>query len=313
RRRLDDLGFLEVETPALQPLYGGGTARPFVTHHNQLKKQLYLRIADELYLKRLIVGGLSRVYEISKDFRNEGVDRTHNPEFTMMECYAAFEDYTFAMDLVEEITCGIVRELHSCYRVPYNGGELDFTPPWPRVRFFDALREACGEDLLGAELERVAAAAGRHGIELPEGASLGKAIDVLFSELVEPTLVNPTFVLDYPIELSPLAKRHREDDRLVERFEAFAGGMEIANAFSELNDPDDQRARFEEQARARAAGDEEAMVLDEEFLAVLELGMPPTAGLGMGVDRLAMLLTDRTSIRDVILFPLLRDRREDKA
>ncbi|MBS1260917.1 MAG: Lysine--tRNA ligase [Calditrichaeota bacterium] len=308
RRYLDEAGFLEVETPVLQPLYGGGSARPFTTHHNQLHKDLYLRIADELYLKRLIVGGLDRVYEISKDFRNEGVDRIHNPEFTMMECYAAFADYTFMLELVERIVSGIVGDIHGTREIRYGGGSLDFTPPWPRVRFFDALAEKTGRALIDADLSELRAVADEFGVEVPDNAGRGKLLDELFGELVEPGFDRPTFVIDYPIELSPLAKRHRHDPRLVERFEAIAGGCEIANAFSELNDPDDQRARFEEQQRLRGAGDEEAMPLDDDYLAALELGLPPTAGLGVGVDRLAMLLTNRSSIRDVILFPLLRDR-----
>ncbi len=309
RRFLDERGFLETETPVLQPLYGGGIARPFVTEHKQLKKRLYLRIADELYLKRLIVGGLDRVYEISKDFRNEGVDRIHNPEFTMMECYVAFKDYNYHLELVEQLVSLIAREIHGSCRMPFGDGELDFTPPWPRIRYIDALREETGEDLLDADLAKVKKVAKKMRIELPENVRWAKAIDAIFNEVVEPKFTQPTFVIDYPIQLSPLARRHPDDQRLVERFEAFAGGMEIANAFSEISDPEDQRARFEEQAKARAEGDEEAMVLDEDFIAALELGMPPTAGLGMGIDRLAMLIADRTSIRDVILFPLLRDRQ----
>ncbi len=308
RQYLDTAGFMEAETPVLQPLYGGGSAAPFETYHNQLKKKLYLRIADELYLKRLIVGGLGRVYEIAKDFRNEGVDRTHNPEFTMMECYAAFEDYTFHMNLVEDMVADIALQLHSSYSVPFGHGIIDFTPPWPRVSFFAALERECGIDLLGSGISDVRALAENRGIELPDEAPWAKFIDVIFSELVEPTFERPTLVTDYPIELCPLARKHRCDARLAERFEAFAGGMEIANAFSELNDPVDQRLRLEEQARWRAAGDDEAMPLDEDYLQALEIGMPPTAGLGMGIDRLTMIMTNRTSIRDVILFPLLRDR-----
>ena len=308
RHHLDQAGFLETETPALQPLYGGGTAAPFETYHNQLKKKLYLRIADELYLKRLIVGGLSRVYELAKDFRNEGVDRTHNPEFTMMECYAAFEDYTFHMDLVEEMVADIAMQLHGTWSVPYGQGKIDFTPPWPRVSFFATLQEVSGRDLLGSNLSAVRSLAAEKGIELPDSATCAKSIDIIFSELVEPTFERPTFVVDYPLELCPLARQHRSDPRLAERFEAFAGGMEIANAFSELNDPVDQRSRLQEQARQRAGGDDEAMPLDEDYLQALELGMPPAAGLGMGIDRLTMIMTNQTSIRDVILFPLLRDR-----
>ena len=226
REHLDGADFLEVETPVLQPLYGGGSARPFTTHHNQLKKNLFLRIADELYLKRLVVGGLNRVYEISKDFRNEGVDRTHNPEFTMMECYAAFEDYNFMMDLVETMVADMAMKLRGSYIVPFAGIEVDLTPPWPRVKFFDALKEVTGEDLLGSDLKTVEALAKKHHIGLPDGASWSKVVDEIFGELVEPTLASRgTFVIDYPRELSPLAKRHRTDERLVERFEAFAGGF----------------------------------------------------------------------------------------
>jgi len=308
RRHLDDRGFLEVETPVLQPLYGGGTARPFITHHNQLKKDLYMRIADELYLKRLIVGGMDRVYEISKDFRNEGVDRTHNPEFTMMECYIAFKDYQYHMELVETMVSEMAKRIHGTYVVPFGDSEIDFTPPWNRVKFFDALQEATGKDLLGSTLDDVKALAKEKHIEFPEKASWGKVVDEIMGELVEPNFTKPTFVIDYPLELSPLAKKHRSDDRLVERFEAFCGGMEIANAFSELNDPDDQRARLEAQQEMRTGGDDEAMPLDEDFLAALELGMPPTAGLGLGIDRLVMILTNRQTIRDVVLFPLLRDQ-----
>jgi lysyl-tRNA synthetase, class II len=308
RRYLDCDGFLEVETPVLQPLYGGGTARPFMTHHNQLKKDLYLRIADELYLKRLIVGGMDRVYEISKDFRNEGVDRNHNPEFTMMECYAAFEDYTFMMDLVETVCAEISMKLNGKHEVPFGDMTINFEKGWARVKFFEALEEATGTDLLGSTLEDVKALADAKGISYPPKANWGKVVDEIFGELVEPNFTRPTFVIDYPLELSPLAKTHRSDDRLVERFEAFAGGMEIANAFSELNDPAEQRRRLEGQQEHRASGDEEAMPLDEEFIEVLELGMPPTAGLGLGIDRLTMMMTNRTSIRDVILFPLLRDQ-----
>ncbi len=310
RRHLDDANFLEVETPVLQPLYGGGTARPFKTHHNQLKKDLFLRIADELYLKRLIVGGLDRVYEISKDFRNEGVDRSHNPEFTMMECYAAFVDYNYIMDLVEQIVSSIAMAIHGSYVVPWGEGTIDFTPPWQRVKFFGALEEMTGVDLTGADAATVHEMCKKHNVPLPDNASHGKMLDELFGELVEPTLTRPTFVIDFPLVLSPLAKKHRDDPRLVERFEGYVGGFEICNAFSELNDPADQRARFEEQQKARAGGDDEAMPLDEDYIGVMELGMPPMGGLGMGVDRLAMLMSNRQSIRDVILFPLLRDRAQ---
>ncbi|OPZ81274.1 MAG: Lysine--tRNA ligase [bacterium ADurb.Bin431] len=306
RRYLDGRGYLEVETPVLQPLYGGAAARPFVTHHNALDMTLYLRIADELYLKRLIVGGFDGVYEISKDFRNEGIDRSHNPEFTMMELYVAYEDYTFMLNLVEEMVGAIAREVCGDAKISYQGQELDFTAPWPRVRMFEALQRYTGMDLYGKSRDELYAAARELHCEVEPFMESGKILDEIVKEKVEPHLIQPTFLCDYPVELSPLAKRHRDDPRLVERFEAFVAGREICNAFSELNDPIDQRSRFEQQMKARAAGDEEAQLLDEDFLRALEHGMPPTAGLGLGIDRLVMLLTDSASIRDVILFPTMR-------
>ncbi len=306
RRYLDGRGYLEVETPVLQPLYGGAAARPFVTHHNTLDMTLYLRIADELYLKRLIVGGFEGVYEISKDFRNEGIDRSHNPEFTMMELYVAYQDYHFMMNLVEEMVSTIATEVCGGSKVLYQGQELDFTPPWPRIKLFAALQQYAGVDLYGKNRDELYAAAKSLHCEVEPFMESGKILDEIVKEKVEPHLIQPTFLCDYPVELSPLAKRHRDDPRLVERFESFVAGREISNAFSELNDPIDQRSRFEEQMKAKAAGDEEAQVLDEDFLRALEHGMPPTAGLGMGIDRLTMLLTDAPSIRDVILFPTMR-------
>lgn len=308
RRFLDERGFLEVETPILQPLYGGASARPFVTHHNALDMPLYLRIADELYLKRLLVGGFERVYEIGHDFRNEGMDRTHNPEFTMLECYQAYADYTDMMELVESMIAGLVQHLTGGPGVTVNGQALDFTPPWPRVRFVEAVREQANLDLLTATGEQMRARLVAHGMAAEDAAALagGRLMDELFKVFVEPRLIQPTFVVDYPKPLSPLAKMHREDPRLTERFELFVNGKELANAFSELNDPDDQRARFEDQARQRAAGDEETHPLDEDYLRALEYGMPPTGGLGLGVDRLVMVLTGQPSIRDVILFPAMR-------
>ena len=306
RRYLDGRGYLEVETPVLQPLYGGAAARPFVTHHNALDMTLYLRIADELYLKRLIVGGFDGVYEISKDFRNEGIDRSHNPEFTMMELYVAYEDYTFMLNLVEEMVGAIAREVCGDAKISYQGQELDFTAPWPRVRMFEALQRYTGMDLYGKSRDELYAAARELHCEVEPFMESGKILDEIVKEKVEPHLIQPTFLCDYPVELSPLAKRHRDDPQLVERFEAFVAGREICNAFSELNDPVDQRSRFEQQMKARAAGDEEAQLLDEDFLRALEHGMPPTAGLGLGIDRLVMLLTDSASIRDVILFPTMR-------
>lgn len=306
RRFLDERGYLEVETPALQPLYGGAAARPFTTHHNALDMELFLRIADELYLKRLIVGGFEGVYEIAKDFRNEGLSRFHNPEFTMLELYVAYKDYHWMMDLVEEMIEYAATELHGTPEVQAGEHTISFRRPWKRIPLFDAIRERTGHDLYGRDRNALAAAARELGLEIDETMGSGKIIDEIFGEFVEPHLIQPTFITDYPVELSPLAKRHRAKEGLVERFEAICNGKEICNAFSELNDPEDQRARFEEQARLRAAGDEEAMQIDEDYIRALEYGMPPTAGLGVGIDRLAMIMTNQESIRDVILFPLLR-------
>jgi len=305
---LDDREFLEVETPILQPQYGGASARPFMTHHNALDMPLYLRIADELYLKRLIVGGFERVYEIGHDFRNEGMDRTHNPEFTMLECYQAYADYTDMMALLETMLPGLVHHLHGGPGVTAGDTTIDFTPPWPRLQFVDGVQEHAGIDVLTATEEQMRARLVAQGMdrEAAEALAGGRLIDELFKVFVEPHLVQPTFVVDYPKPLSPLAKLHRDDPRLTERFELFIGGRELANAFTELNDPDDQRARFEDQARQRAAGDEEAQPLDEDYLRALEYGMPPTGGLGLGIDRLVMILTGQASIRDVILFPAMR-------
>jgi len=308
RAFLDRRGFLEVETPVLQPLYGGAAARPFVTHHNALDMPLYLRIADELYLKRLIVGGLERVYEIGHDFRNEGMDRTHNPEFTMLECYQAYGDYTEMMELTESLVSGVMQECLGTLQITRQGQALDFTPPWPRVRFLEAMTRWAGVDLKTAsetELRSRLAGAGadRDAVNLLSG---GKLFDEVFKTFVEPHLVQPTFLVDYPKPLSPLAKEHRDDPWLTERFEMFVLGRELANAFSELNDPDDQRRRFEDQGRQRAAGDDEAQQYDADYIRALEYGMPPTGGLGLGIDRLLMLVADQPSIRDVILFPAMR-------
>nr|MDP8943197.1 lysine--tRNA ligase [Actinomycetota bacterium] len=302
RRFLDERGFLEVETPVLQPLYGGGHARPFTTHHHQLDRDLFLRVATELYLKRLIVGGLERVYELGKDFRNEGVSPKHNPEFTMLEWYEAYTDYGDVARRLEELVAFVAAE------VGY-AGPLDLSPPWRRVSLREAILERTGVDVLGAgrgDRDALLAAAGERGIELDPAATWPKLVDDLLSKHVEPTLAEPTFVLDYPIELSPFAKAHRLEPGLVERFECFAAGMEFANAFTELNDPDEQRARFEEQRRQADEGDEEAQPYDEDFVRALEHGMPPTGGLGVGIDRLVMMLSGRASIREVVLFPAMR-------
>ncbi|HPG41802.1 MAG TPA: lysine--tRNA ligase [bacterium] len=306
RQYLDEKGFLEVETPVLQPIYGGATARPFTTHHNALNMKLYMRIADELYLKRLIVGGYDGVYEISKDFRNEGIDRTHNPEFTMMELYVAYKDYYYMMDLVEDMVTTIAQKALGTLKITYQGQEIDLTPPWKRITLFDAIKQHTGLDLYGKSTEELKEVAKRLHIEIESFWGSGKILDAIFGEKVEEFLIQPTFIIDYPVELSPLAKRHRNDPKLVERFEPFIAGREIGNSFSELNDPIDQRERFESQMALKDAGDDEAQMLDEDFLRALEYGMPPTAGLGMGIDRLIMLLTDSPSIRDVILFPTMR-------
>ncbi|GIV60815.1 MAG: lysine--tRNA ligase [Rhodothermaceae bacterium] len=306
RRFLDERGYLEVETPVLQPVYGGASARPFITHHNALGLDLYLRIADELYLKRLIVGGFEGVYEIAKDFRNEGLSRFHNPEFTMLELYVAYKDYHWMMDLVEEMLEHVAVTLHGTPEVTVGGQTISFRRPWPRIPMLEAIEKETGHDLYGKSRDELAAIAEGLGLEIDDTMGSGKIIDEIFGAFVEPKLIQPTFVIDYPVELSPLAKRHRSKPGLVERFEVICNAKEICNAFSELNDPEDQRARFLEQARLRAGGDEEAMQLDEDFLRALEYGMPPTAGLGVGIDRLAMIMTDQPSIRDVILFPLLR-------
>ncbi len=285
RHWLDERGFLEVETPVLQPLYGGALARPFVTHHNALDRDFFLRIADELYLKRLIVGGLERVYEIGKDFRNEGISHKHNPEFTMLEWYEAYADYMDIAGRLEELISYVAAD------VGYDG-PIDFSPPWRRVTLRDAILEKTGLDITKDDL--------------PGEGTWAKRVDDLLSKEVEPDLQSPTFILDYPKELSPFAKDHRSEPGLVERFEAYAGGMEFANAFSELNDPDEQRARFEQQRVDEAAGDEETQPYDEDYVRALEHGMPPTGGIGIGIDRLVMLMSGRSSIREVVLFPAMR-------
>jgi lysyl-tRNA synthetase class 2 len=308
RRFLDERGFLEVETPILQPLYGGAAAQPFVTHHNSLDMPLYLRIADELYLKRLLVGGIERVYEIGHDFRNEGMDRTHNPEFTMLELYQAYADYNDMMQLTEDLMAGVVQHCLGTTVLERDGTRLDFTPPFRRVPFIEGIRERTGLDLRTTSDGEMRGALIRAGADAEGVAALsgGRLQDEVFKTFLEPQLVQPTFVIDYPKALSPLAKEHRTDPSLTERFELFVAGRELVNAFSELNDPDDQRRRFEEQAGQRAAGNAEAHSHDADYIRALEYGMPPAGGLGLGVDRLMMLIADRPSIRDVILFPAMR-------
>ncbi|MFL5840583.1 MAG: lysine--tRNA ligase [Thermoleophilaceae bacterium] len=300
RNWLDSRGFLEVETPILQRLYGGALARPFVTHYNELDRDFYLRIADELYLKRLIVGGLEKVYEIGKDFRNEGFSRKHQPEFTMLEWYEAYADYNDVADHLEELVEAVVNQ------VGYQG-PIDFSRPWRRVSLRDAILDETGIDIYESrDKEALLAAAAGEDIALDPSENWPKLVDSLLSKYVEPKLINPTLLMDYPVELSPFAKRHRSQEGIVERFEGFAGGMEFTNAFTELNDPDDQRERFEEQGKEREGGDAETQPYDEDFVFALEHGMPPTGGIGIGIDRLVMLLAGRDSIREVQLFPAMR-------
>jgi lysyl-tRNA synthetase class 2 len=307
RASLDARGFLEVETPVLQPLYGGAAARPFTTHHNTYDQELYLRISDELYLKRLVIGGLDRVYEIGRVFRNEGVSRKHNPEFTMMECYQAYADYRDMMALTQALVQEIAVRVLGVTRVEFGGHVLELTGEWRRVTLRDAIAGATGIDVLAhADVASLRDAVRARGLDPGDAPSWGRLVDDLFSVHVEPSLIQPTFVTDYPVELSPLAKRSPDDPRLVERFEPFLAGMEIGNAFSELNDPEDQRERLLASRRAFDAGDEEAHPLDEDYLRALEVGLPPTGGLGIGVDRLAMILCGASSLREVIAFPHMR-------
>ncbi len=307
RRHLDDRGFVEVETPTLQPIYGGAAARPFTTHHKALDRELFLRIAPELYLKRCIVGGLERVYELGKNFRNEGVSHKHHPEFTSLETYEAYADYGDVARQLEQMAAAAAIAATGGTIVRFKGEEIDLAPPWRRLDLRDAIAEASGIDVRAhAEAPALRQAMRAARFDAPDSVGWGKLVDGLLSQSLEPTLVQPTILLDYPIELSPFAKRTVDDPSVVERFEAVAGGMEIANAFTELNDPDEQRARFDALVADREAGDDEAPPPDPDFLAALEHGMPPTGGLGLGIDRLVMLLTDRASIREVILFPAMR-------
>ncbi|MDX2134638.1 MAG: lysine--tRNA ligase [Saprospiraceae bacterium] len=306
RRFFDQKGWLEVETPILQPIHGGAAARPFTTHHNALDMPLYLRIANELYLKRLIGAGFDGVYEIGKMFRNEGIDRTHNPEFTSMEIYVAYKDYYWMMDMVEECLAYIVRELHGDTRVKVGENEIEFKGPYRRLPIYEGIRDYTGVDVTELDEAGLRGLCGQHHIEVDPSMGRGKLIDELFSTLVEPHLIQPTFVMDHPVEMTPLAKKHREKPGLVERFELFINRKEVANAYTELNDPLDQRARFEEQLELAARGDEEAMRLDEDFLRAMEFGLPPMSGLGIGIDRLAMLMTNQVSIQEVLFFPQMR-------
>ena len=306
RHFLDARGYLEVETPVLQPLYGGAFARPFVTRHNALDVDLYLRVSNELYLKRLIVGGLERVYEFSRDFRNEGMDRSHNPEFTLLEYYQAFADVHDMMQVTEQLVCDALEHACGTLEISYGGRTLDFTPPWPRISMLDAVSEKLGESVHKLDERVLARHVERLSLHPRRGTGAGGMLDELFSELVQPELERATFLVDFPVEVSPLARVARTNPKVVERFEVFAAGMELANAFSEQNDPDAQRRAFEAQGAARDRGDDEAQPLDEDYLRALEYGMPPTGGVGIGVDRLVMLATDSRSIRDVLLFPQLR-------
>lgn len=307
---LESQGFLEVETPMMHTIAGGARAKPFKTYHEALDMELYLRIAPELYLKRLLVGGFERVYEIGKNFRNEGISTKHNPEFTMIEFYVAYKDYRWLMDFTEKLLSYVVERVCGSLNVKFGEYEIDFTPPFKKISMYDALTEkGVPEEILRDEDKALKWALGRK-IEIPKGSSLSKILDEIFKEVVEPELIQPTFIIDYPVELSPLAKRKRDNPQLVERFELFIAGREIANAFSELNDPIDQRERFLKQLEERQKGDEEIPEMDEDFVRALEIGMPPAAGEGIGIDRLVMLLTDNQSIRDVILFPLLRPEQK---
>jgi lysyl-tRNA synthetase class 2 len=310
RSFLNEKGYLEVETPILQPIYGGAAARPFKTHHNSLDVTLYMRIANELYLKRLIVGGFDGVYEFSKDFRNEGMDRFHNPEFTQMELYVAYKDYEWMMNLVEEMVEKIAIDTNGTTELKVGENLINFQRPWKRYTMYEAIQHFTGIDVSEMDEAQMAETAKKLGVEINPTMGRGKLIDEIFGETCEPKLIQPTFITDYPVEMSPLAKKHRSKAGLVERFEAICNGKEICNSFSELNDPIDQRKRFESQLELGKRGDEEAMVLDEDFLRAIEYGMPPTAGLGIGIDRLAMVMTNSNSIQDVLLFPQMRPEKK---
>jgi lysyl-tRNA synthetase class 2 len=308
---LESKGFIEVETPMMHQIPGGATAKPFKTHHNALGIDLYLRIAPELYLKRLLVGGYERVYELNKNFRNEGISTRHNPEFSMLEFYIAYRDYNFLMSFTEELFAHVAMKAAGKLQIPYGDDIIDLTPPWPRLPMLEALEKNGVPGEILKDVEKAKAWGRKEGLDIPEGSSIGKILDEIFKEKVEPGLVQPTFITDHPVELSPLAKRKADNPSLVERFELFISSREIANAFSELNDPFDQKDRFLEQVKAKQAGDEEAHWMDEDFIRALEYGMPPAAGEGIGIDRLVMLLTNSQSIRDVVLFPQLKPEQPE--
>ncbi|MBQ3618525.1 MAG: lysine--tRNA ligase [Bacteroidales bacterium] len=310
RQYLDNLGCLEVETPILQPIYGGASARPFKTHHNALDQTLYLRIADELYLKRLIVGGFDGVYEFSKDFRNEGMDRFHNPEFTQIELYVAYKDYFWMMDTVEEMVEKVAIALNGDTKVKVGDNIIDFKRPWKRFTMFEAIEHFTGVDISNMNEEQLAETAKKFGVEVDSTMGKGKLVDEIFGETCESKIIQPTFITDYPVEMSPLTKKHRSKEGLVERFEAICNGKELCNAYSELNDPVDQRQRFEDPLLLAKRGDEEAMVLDEDFLTAIDHGMPPTAGIGIGIDRLTMIMTNSESIQDVLFFPQMKPEKK---
>jgi lysyl-tRNA synthetase class 2 len=306
RETFNSKGYLEVDTPILQPIPGGATARPFITHHNALDVPLYLRIANELYLKRLIVGGYDGVYEFAKDFRNEGMDRTHNPEFTVMEIYVAYKDYNWMMDFTEEMLEKVAMDLHGDSKVPLGDQMIDFQRPFKRITMYDAIKEHTGIDITGMDETRLRETCKKLGIHAEASMGKGKLIDEIFGHSCEAKYIQPTFITDYPIEMSPLCKKHRTKEGVVERFELIVNGKELCNAYSELNDPIDQLARFEEQVKLMERGDKEAMYIDYDFLRALEYGMPPTSGMGMGIDRLAMIMTNSPSIQDVLFFPQMR-------
>jgi lysyl-tRNA synthetase class 2 len=310
REFLNDKGYLEVETPVLQPIPGGAAARPFITHHNALDIPLYLRIANELYLKRLIVGGFDGVYEFSKDFRNEGMDRTHNPEFTIMELYVAYKDYNWMMDLTEQLLEKVAIDTNGSTKVTMGEKEIDFKAPYPRIPILEAIKEHTGYEVSGMDEEALRDVARKLELEVDESMGVGKLIDEIFGEKCEDHYIQPTFIIDYPKEMSPLTKEHRSNPALTERFELIINGKEIANAYSELNDPIDQRERFEEQLKLSEKGDDEAMFIDQDFIRALEYGMPPTAGIGIGIDRLVMLLTNNASIQEVLFFPQMRPEKK---